>query len=134
MESRVDSLSISDLSKEDLRHESVNPIATNTANTLAAGYLPAYFSHRLILIFGLLLSIVATILLPFADAPDTYWRFVFPAFVLGTSGMIIVTTNGSIALFAYTPPSVAGTVGAVFTCALQLGSAVGLAAVLSITT
>ncbi|KAG9052891.1 hypothetical protein FS842_009092 [Serendipita sp. 407] len=102
--------------------------------SILTGYLPAYFSHRLILIFGLLLSIVATILLPFADAPDTYWRFAFPAFVLGTSGMIIVTSNSSIALFAYTPPSVAGTVGAVFNCALQLGSAVGLAAVSSITT
>ncbi|KAG8806688.1 hypothetical protein FRC18_005971 [Serendipita sp. 400] len=48
--------------------------------------------------------------------------------------MVIVTSNSSIALFAYTPPSVAGTVGAVFNCALQLGSAVGLAAVSSITT
>jgi hypothetical protein len=48
--------------------------------------------------------------------------------------MMIVFANSSIAIFSYTPPSVAGTVGAVFNCALQLGSAVGLAAVSSIQT
>ncbi|KIM21453.1 hypothetical protein M408DRAFT_333472 [Serendipita vermifera MAFF 305830] len=47
--------------------------------------------------------------------------------------MVIIYSNSSIAIFSYTPPSVAGTVGAVFNCALQLGSAVGLAAVSSIT-
>ncbi|KAG8750828.1 hypothetical protein FRC14_000185 [Serendipita sp. 396] len=98
------------------------------------GRLPSYFSHRVILISGLLLSIVATILLPFADSPDMYWPIVFPAFTLGTVGMMVIFANSSIAIFAYTPPSVAGTVGAVFNCALQLGSAVGLAAVSSITT
>ncbi|KIM21443.1 hypothetical protein M408DRAFT_333459 [Serendipita vermifera MAFF 305830] len=98
------------------------------------GRLPTYFAHKYILLFGLGIAIIATILQPFGDSPDTYWPFVFPAFLLGTSGMMIVYANSSIAIFSYTPPSVAGTVGAVFNCALQLGSAVGLAAVSSITT
>ena len=40
----------------------------------------------------------------------------------------------SIAIFASTPPSAAGTVGAIFNSALQLGSAIGLAAITSIQT
>lgn len=98
------------------------------------GRLPRWFPHKYILLGGLFLGIVATILLPFADAPSTYWPFVFPAFTLGTIGLMIIYANSSIAIFSYTPPSVAGTVGAVFNSALQLGSAVGLAAVSSITT
>jgi hypothetical protein len=46
---------------------------------------------------------------------------------------MIIFANSYIAIFFYTPSSEAGTVGAVFTCALQLGSAVGIAAVASIT-
>lgn len=40
----------------------------------------------------------------------------------------------SIAIFAVTPPSMAGTIGAIFNCALQLGAAVGIAMVTSIET
>ena len=40
----------------------------------------------------------------------------------------------SIALFSITPPEVAGVVGAIFTCALQLGSAAGTAIITSIQT
>jgi MFS family permease len=96
------------------------------------GRLPSWFAHKYILIAGLFLTVVATILLPFADAPSTYWPLVFPAFTLGTMGAMIVFANSSIAIFSYTPPHVAGTVGAVFNSALQLGSAVGLAAVSSL--
>ncbi|KIM27007.1 hypothetical protein M408DRAFT_72095 [Serendipita vermifera MAFF 305830] len=102
--------------------------------TNITGYLPRWFTHKQIIITGLFMGIVASILLPFATGPWTYWPFVFPAQILGGAGLILVFVNSSIALFSYTPPSVAGTVGAVFNCALQLGSAVGLAAVASITT
>lgn len=97
------------------------------------GRFPRWFPHKYIILGGLLLGIIATILLPFANSPSTYWPIVFPAFTLGTVGLMIVYANSSIAIFSYTPSSVAGTVGAVFNCALQLGSAVGLAAVSSIT-
>jgi predicted MFS family arabinose efflux permease len=98
------------------------------------GRFPNWFPHKYILLFALLLSIIATILIPFGDSPSKYWRFDFPAFTLGTIGMMMIYANSSIAIFSYTPPEVAGTVGAVFNCALQLGSAVGLAAVSSIAT
>lgn len=97
------------------------------------GYLPKYFSHKHIILFGLGLAIISTILLHFGDSPDTYWPFTFPAFFLGTTGIVLVYAGSSIAIFAHTPPSVAGTVGAMFNCALQVGSAVGLAVVSSIT-
>jgi len=96
------------------------------------GRLPKWFAHKYIILAGLVLAIIATILLPFADAPWTYWPLVFPAFTLGTMGAMIIFANSSIAIFSYTPPHVAGTVGAVFNSALQLGSAVGLAAVSSL--
>ncbi|KAG8839989.1 hypothetical protein FRB91_006637 [Serendipita sp. 411] len=102
--------------------------------SIFTGRFPKYLPHKYILLIGLALSVIATILLPFADAPNTYWRFGFTAFLIGSLGMMVVYANSSIAIFHYTPPSVAGTVGAVFNCALQLGSAVGLAAVSSITT
>ncbi|KAG8820920.1 hypothetical protein FRC17_009983 [Serendipita sp. 399] len=101
--------------------------------SFVTGQLPRYLPHKYILLIGLLLSVVATVLLPFADAPSTYWPFAFPAFIIGSVGMMILFAGSSIAIFHYTPLSVAGTVGAVFNCALQLGSAVGLAAVSSIT-
>jgi len=102
--------------------------------SMVSGRFVAWIAHKWIILAGLFLTIVATILLPFADAPSTYWPFVFPAFILGSMGSMIVYANSSIAIFSYTPPRVAGTVGAVFNSALQLGSAVGLAAVSSLTT
>lgn len=96
------------------------------------GRLPHWFAHKYILLAGLLLSVIATILLPFGDSPAKYWRYDFPAFIIGSIGMMIIFANSSIAIFSYTPPHVAGTVGAVFNSALQLGSAVGLAAISSI--
>jgi hypothetical protein len=45
-----------------------------------------------------------------------------------------LTSLSSIAIFRTTPPSMAGIVGAMFNCALQLGSAIGLAAATSIET
>lgn len=102
--------------------------------TNVTGYLPRWLAHKQIILAGLFMAIIASILLPFAAAPWTYWTIVFPAQVLGGGGLIIVFVNSSIALFSYTPASAAGTVGAIFSCALQLGSAIGLAAVASITT
>lgn len=102
--------------------------------------------------------LAGTILLPFANSKAHYWTFAFPGFFIGTAGMTIVfaTTKYadasiplnlcrsilksdlypcfSIALFDITPPEIAGTVGAIFTCALQLGSAAGAAIVISIQT
>lgn len=37
--------------------------------------------------------LIATVLLVFADGPDKYWSFVFPAFVVGSAGANIVYTH-----------------------------------------
>jgi len=49
-------------------------------------------------------------------------------------GRVLISNFFSIAIFASTPSSAAGTVGAIFNSALQLGSSVGIAAVTSIQT
>jgi len=73
-------------------------------------------------------------MLPFTNSPDTYWSLSFPAFTIGTVGCITLYAIANIAIFAYTPPSAAGTIGAILNCALQLGSAVGIAVITSIQT
>ncbi|KIM73581.1 hypothetical protein PILCRDRAFT_828966 [Piloderma croceum F 1598] len=81
-----------------------------------------------------ILVTIATLLLAFADRPGRYWTFVFPGFVIGSTGAMLCYTHTNIAIFHTMPPSMAGTVGAIFNGALQLGSAIGLAAVTSIET
>lgn len=76
--------------------------------------------------------IVATILLALAAFHNAYWPMVFPAFIIGSTGATLVCTHANIALFRATPPSMAGTVGAVFNGAMNLGAAIGLAAATSI--
>lgn len=90
------------------------------------------FPLKWIIIGGELLAIAGTILLPFAETKEDYWRFAFPGFILGTAGMALVFATNNIALFAVTPPEVAAMVGAMFSSALQLGSAAGTAIVTSI--
>ncbi|EIN11256.1 MFS general substrate transporter [Punctularia strigosozonata HHB-11173 SS5] len=75
---------------------------------------------------------VATILLALASARDAYWPFVFPALVVGSAGCIFAYMNINIAIFRVTEPRMAGTIGAIFNGALQLGSAVGIAAATSV--
>lgn len=77
---------------------------------------------------------IATCLLATADSPDKYFSHVLPAFILGSAGAMISYTHTNIAIFRTSPSSMAGTVGAIFNGALQLGSAVGIAAVSSIET
>ena len=74
----------------------------------------------------------ATLLLSFADRPARYWPLIFPAFVLGSAGAMLTYTHTNIAIFRASPVAMAGTVGAIFNGALQLGSAIGISAVGSI--
>ncbi|KAI0919870.1 hypothetical protein AcV5_001822 [Taiwanofungus camphoratus] len=80
------------------------------------------------------LLMAATVLLALADGPDKYWSFVFPAFVVGSGSCMLTYTHTNIAIFRTSPASMAGTVGAIFNGALQLGSAVGIAVIGSIET
>ncbi|KAF8605945.1 MFS general substrate transporter [Ceratobasidium sp. AG-I] len=82
---------------------------------------------------GLIFALIATALLPFsAKLEDRYWPLDFPAFVIGTIGTTFVFVFTNINMFRTTPARYAGTVGAVFNAALQLGSAIGTSATTSI--
>ncbi|TFY68984.1 hypothetical protein EVG20_g3333 [Dentipellis fragilis] len=97
------------------------------------GPLSRRISPKWLILSGQVLIMIAAILLTFSNGPDKYWRFVFPAFVIGAAGAQLIYTHTNVAIFRTTPPSMAGTVGAIYNGALQLGSAVGLASVQSIT-
>ncbi|KAG2153646.1 MFS general substrate transporter [Suillus bovinus] len=87
-----------------------------------------------LILCGALMMMTALVLFAFANGPDKYWSLVFPGFIIGSAGAMLTNISANIAIFRATPPSMAGTVGAIFNCGLQLGSAVGLAAVGSIQT
>ncbi|KAH9888529.1 MFS general substrate transporter [Cubamyces lactineus] len=84
-------------------------------------------SRKVLIVIGHILAIAATILMTFGDAEDKYWRFVFPGLVLGSAGAMVIYMHVSIAIFQTAPSSMAGVVGAMFNCAIQLGAALGLA-------
>ncbi|KAI0366484.1 MFS general substrate transporter [Pilatotrama ljubarskyi] len=96
------------------------------------GSLSRVINPKWIILFGEGMCIIATVLLALADAPSRYWSFIFPAFILGSGGAMLTYTHTNIAIFRTSPASMAGTVGAIFNGALQLGSAVGISAVGSI--
>ncbi|PCH34679.1 MFS general substrate transporter, partial [Wolfiporia cocos MD-104 SS10] len=108
------------------------PIGVLAFSMSFTGPLSRKINPRWIILTGEGLLVVATILLAFADGPQRYWPFIFPAFVLGSAGAMLVYTHTNIAIFRTSPTSMAGTVGAIFNGALQLGSAIGIAAVGSI--
>jgi hypothetical protein len=103
-----------------------------------------------VLLVGAVLSVIGSILLPFANSPERYWSFVFPAFIIGSAGITIVFATikwvvqraphslvnilVSISIFVTTPPEAAGVVGAIFSCSLQVGCAAGMAIITSIQT
>lgn len=89
-------------------------------------------SAKWLILCGALMMMTALVLFAFANGPDKYWSLVFPGFIVGSAGAMLTNISANIAIFRATPPSMAGTVGAIFNCGLQLGSAVGLAAVCSI--
>ncbi|CAE6446291.1 unnamed protein product [Rhizoctonia solani] len=98
-----------------------------------AGRISRIGQPKWMILGGLTAAFIATILLPFSDRPhDRYWPLDFPAFIIGTAGTSIVFVLTNINIFRTTPSRYAGTVGAVFNAALQLGSAVGTSATTSI--
>ncbi|RPD57986.1 MFS general substrate transporter [Lentinus tigrinus ALCF2SS1-7] len=88
--------------------------------------LGSYISRKYLILAGQMLTIAATILLAFGDAPDRYWRFVFPGLIIGSAGSMITYMHVSIAIFQTAPATMAGVIGAMFNCAIQLGAALGL--------
>ncbi|KAI0062240.1 hypothetical protein BV25DRAFT_1916160 [Artomyces pyxidatus] len=87
-----------------------------------SGSFPKYINPKWTILCGLIADAIATILLPFGNTSQRYWSIIFPAFIIGTLGNMVVHTNSNIAIFKNTPPEIAGTVGAMFNAALQIGS------------
>ncbi|KAG1796351.1 major facilitator superfamily domain-containing protein [Suillus plorans] len=99
------------------------------------GSLSRIISPKWIILTGLSCCMVATVLLALGGGkPEDYWPYVFPAFSLGSAGVMLTYTHTNIAIFQAAPSSMAGTVGAIFNGGLQFGSAIGLAGVSSIET
>jgi MFS family permease len=56
-----------------------------------------------------------------------YWRYLFPAFLIGSAGNFTMFNATSVGVMISVPPEMAGVAGAVLQVAFQIGSAVGLA-------
>jgi MFS family permease len=129
------------------------PIGILAVAVSFSGRLAKVIHPKWLILGGQLAALVSAIMFVFADSWCKYWSLVFPAFCIGTTGAMMAFTHTkfvshqimtffslayinrsfySIAIFRTAPPSMSGTVGALFNGALQLGSAVGIAAVTSI--
>ncbi|KAG1796350.1 major facilitator superfamily domain-containing protein [Suillus plorans] len=99
------------------------------------GSLSRIISPKWIILTGMSFCMVATVLLALGGGkPEDYWPYVFPAFSLGSAGIMLIFSHTNIAIFQAAPSSMTGTVGAIFNGALEFGSAIGLAGVSSIET
>lgn len=55
----------------------------------ASGFLQQTIPLKYVILIGEVMALVGTVLLPFANSEDRYWRFAFPGFCLGTAGVTI---------------------------------------------
>ncbi|CAE6469608.1 unnamed protein product [Rhizoctonia solani] len=100
---------------------------------ICAGRVTRIGKPKWMLLGGLAAELVATVLLPFSDRlDDRYWPLDFPAFIIGTAGTSVVFILANVTIFRTTPSRYAGTVGAVFNAAFQLGCVIGTSATTSI--
>ncbi|KAI0667389.1 MFS general substrate transporter [Trametes maxima] len=108
------------------------PIGISGLLSSFSGPLSRFINPKWLILTGQLFCMAATLLLVFADRPTRYWPLIFLGFVFGSGGAMLMFSHANIAIFRTIPASMAGTVGAIFNGALQLGSAVGISAVGSI--
>ncbi|WVQ98675.1 hypothetical protein IAU59_005806 [Kwoniella sp. CBS 9459] len=78
---------------------------------------------------GGVLIIIAELLQVFSDggAGKDYWRFCFPAYILGSAGAVVTFFASAINLISYCPPEMAGVAGAWTQVVAQIAGAVTLA-------
>ncbi|KZO93085.1 MFS general substrate transporter [Calocera viscosa TUFC12733] len=107
-------------------------VSTGLIITLLA-ILPEAKHPKRHILGGFVLLITGSLLLPFARGLENYWRFLFPAWVIGSVGNSIVLVNCSVAIFRTTPKDRSGITGAALNSALQLGCVLSVAAVTGIT-
>jgi len=111
------------------------PIGVASFGMSFTGPLSRSFSPKWIILTGLSMVAAATTLVAIhSSRPEDYWPYVFPAFTLGSAGAMLVYSHTNIAILQAAPASMAGMAGAIFNGALQVGSAVGLSAFISIQT
>lgn len=55
-----------------------------------------------------------------------YWRFLFPAYIIGSGGMMAVFTGTNVGIMTSVQPEMGGVAGAILQTSLQAGSAVAL--------
>jgi len=102
--------------------------------TVLATILQQKFRLKWVMFMGECIAIVGTVLLPFANTRERYFRFAFPGTMIGSLGVLITFVTSNVAVFAATPPEAAGVVAAIFNSSVQLGCAAGIAIVTSIQT
>ncbi|KAF8123556.1 major facilitator superfamily domain-containing protein [Boletus edulis] len=111
------------------------PVGVAAIIASCTGSLSRQFSPKWIILTGYSLTAVANVLCAVGGGrPEDYWTYIFPAFILGSAGASLTYAHTSIAIFQAAPASMAGTVSAIFNGALQLGSAIGIAALTAIQT
>ncbi|WWC90079.1 uncharacterized protein L201_005012 [Kwoniella dendrophila CBS 6074] len=78
---------------------------------------------------GGILIIIAEILQVFSDggAHKDYWRYCFPAFILGSAGAVITYFASAINVVTYCPPEMAGVAGGLTQVLAQIAGAITLA-------
>ncbi|WWD03085.1 hypothetical protein V865_001131 [Kwoniella europaea PYCC6329] len=78
---------------------------------------------------GMILIVIAEILQVFSDGGpgNKYWRFCFPAFVIGSFGAMITYFASGINIVTYGPPEMAGVMGAWVNVLAQIGGAITMA-------
>ncbi|KAH9475978.1 Major facilitator superfamily multidrug transporter mfsC [Psilocybe cubensis] len=111
--------------------------------TVLVTILQQKFPLKWVMFVGECITIAGTILLPFSNSKQRYWRLAFPGTLIGSFGVLVtfvtskilnIDTVKSVAIFATTPPEAAGVVAAIFNSSLQVGCAAGIAIVTSIQT
>ncbi|KZT54213.1 MFS general substrate transporter [Calocera cornea HHB12733] len=107
-------------------------VPTGIVITVLAIFPPTNRPKTAIMI-GFVLMIASTALLPFARGLENYWRILFPAWILGSTGDALLIVYCSVAMFRTTPENRSGLTGSVLNSALQVGVVVSTAAVTGIT-
>ncbi|WOO78849.1 putative MFS-type transporterc [Vanrija pseudolonga] len=97
------------------------------AVTLLLTFVPRLVARpRYTILIGMTLGLISYILMTRpGDWKHDYWRLLFPAFLLGSGGMMAVFTGTNVGIMTAVPEEMAGVAGAIFQVALQMGSAIG---------
>lgn len=97
--------------------------------TLLLTWKPKLVSRpRWTILVGMVFGIVGYVLMTRPKTFDSieYWKFLFPGFIIGSSGMMASFTATNVGVMTSVPAEMSGVAGAVLQVSFQLGSAVGL--------